>query len=626
VINQIVAIEFPTTRAGLAGSGIVSSVEPASYVRDDRATMVWLDEHCYVNDLYRDARSGGRPSDERIMILFAAAPKIGLLEFLSKRWRPAMRTTSDARFTCVDGFDDSAKVKCPTAWLNGAGLLTETLEGFGIVGKQRPRYAKLKMKGVPRTVPQPKPLLHTLWDHISHVQTVFDLREVVSHRDDAAFDSKAAILKQIEDAAARGEVLVWQRLPVHGTVTVINPNRRLIRRPYVRVIDTTTAASQDWSAAFRVRMATGWEYRIQLRNTALVVRELMARVPGGEGLYTPRWYRDHQWINRGSPPKFEIFYNGSRGQNECQEGVRHANGWPFARMRSRGISEDLFNAGCAHLNYAATSGMHGSPLGTFAPPTLSQLADRGPDNRMEGRRKVYMSGVDALRKRLVLTRKPIVAVVEGVLFGDHTIADLRYLSTYRNNSYASREIMRILCDGLSVLDDHYRCSGDWEEKSTSAVGEREEGDTSSETPWPRHWSRCLREFKYREEKEIREALSDTKPGFLPLIYKGENSPYQPGDDQAETNPQQLDALDRGIARLETKLAMLSATEGATAVKVVAMADALDVQSELAMLRTVLAALQKKISACDERAPRSGDRSQPTQSNEGGRAPRRSSLN
>jgi hypothetical protein len=73
----------------------------------------------------------------------------------------------------------------PIVWLNGALLWQTTAKGVGIVGKQRPRYAKLKWCGTPLAVPQPAPLSHTIWPDVSYVQTVNDLTPV-NYRDDSS--------------------------------------------------------------------------------------------------------------------------------------------------------------------------------------------------------------------------------------------------------------------------------------------------------------------------------------------------------------------------------------------------------------------------------------------------------
>jgi hypothetical protein len=217
--------------------------------------------------------------------------------------------------------------------------------------------------------------------------------------------------------------------------------------------------------------------------------------------------------------------------------MKQVNGWPFNYMKGRGqlakgnpqLNQDLYDAGCTHLNYWVTSGMNGTPMDVY----------RGLGGRKDERRKVYLEAVFALRKRQLLTRKPIIAVIRAVLFSNAKISDLYYLSRYRNNDYASRELMNTLRDGLKVLEEHYRCAGPWEEKSLFDIS------------WPQHWSRVLREYKYREEKDNNEereftetkvaeadalTASDMKPAEPSLIYDGENIPSFPDRHNNRTAP------------------------------------------------------------------------------------------
>ena len=64
------------------------------------------------------------------------------------------------------------------------------------------------------------------------------------------------------------------------------------------------------------------------------------------------------------------------------------------------------------------------------------------NGRAEHRRTVYLGALAALKKKEVLTRKPITKVVEAVILYNATINDIRHLSRYRNNSYASLELSR----------------------------------------------------------------------------------------------------------------------------------------------------------------------------------------
>jgi hypothetical protein len=106
-----------------------------------------------------------------------------------------------------------------------------------------------------------------------------------------------------------------------------------------------------------------------------------------------------------------------------------------------------------------------------------------------------------------------------------TVDSIRYLSRYKNNSYASQDLTKILCDGLMALEEYYRCVGEWEETSWPIGGgefsylleENGEEINVSEGSWPQHWSRFLREHKYWEERENKEEREYTKAKMRQVI-------------------------------------------------------------------------------------------------------------
>ena len=216
----------------------------APYVRPDGATMVPLagGRDRFVNALYGAIRAPDaavfRIADiaplqafDRLLALPLADCKsehcnLSISELrkfsISELWRPASRLTTDIRFMCEDrpvdvrtttGATDVRTTTGATVWLNGALLLTVAQNGFGIVNSRRgsrPRYAKLKMGGLLRATPQPKPLSHTLWDDIAPVRTERDLK-VANHRDDADLSKRGAALKEAEKAAEK-----WVRCRLEG--------------------------------------------------------------------------------------------------------------------------------------------------------------------------------------------------------------------------------------------------------------------------------------------------------------------------------------------------------------------------------------------------------------------------
>ena len=316
----------------------------------------------------------------------------------------------------------------------------------------RPRYAKQKMEGVPLATPQPAPLSHTLWNDVSPVKTESDPR-VMNHRDTAAFNRKDVTLKEAEKAAAKLGAIVWSVPSTGGEVKVTKTNPRLVhlhlypaRPPRKKAKPRSwwkARALLDWHAVFFARWNAGGDH---LHTERVAVRQ-----PGG-GEYSPIWYRRRKWCE-GDPegPDGQITYLGSPGRDECPPG-RRIDKWPFKHMRFRSVGQALYEVGIVHLNYWVTSGIEGP---------VSRLYN----GRAEHRRTVYRGALAALKKKEVLTRKPITKVVEAVILYNATINDILHLSRYRNNSYASLELVKILCDGLMVLEEYYRCVGEWEETS-----------------------------------------------------------------------------------------------------------------------------------------------------------------
>ena len=260
--------------------------------------------------------------------------------------------------------------------------------------------------------------------------------------------------------------------------------------------------------AFFARWNAGGDHPI---NKSL----LAVRQPGGDESYTPTWYRKRKWYRQWCegdserPPASGIVYLGSPGDHECPPG-KYFSTWPFTHMRSRGVGQALYEVGVAHLNYWSTAGMD-HPSRLYA-------------GRAEQRRAVYRFAVAALMKREHLTRKPVAAVVEKVVIGKASLDSIRYLSRYRNNSYATRELMNVLCDGLRVLEEYYGCVGEWEETSWRAgdwadtyVNDDGEEVSIFEASWPQHWTRFLREHRYWEERENREERDYTKAKIRQLI-------------------------------------------------------------------------------------------------------------
>ncbi len=190
-------------------------------------------------------------------------------------------------------------------------------------------------------------------------------------------------------------------------------------------------------------------------------------------------------------------------------------------MRGRGVGDDLYDVGLMHANYWATSGMEG------------RCPARLYEGRAEQRRAVYRGAVAALQKREYLTRKPLTAVVEKILLHNASLADIRWLSLRKNNTLASADLMNVLCDGLKVLADYYRCNGEWAEASwpvsewadTSYIAEDGWEMSISETSWPQHWSRFLREFKYREERDSKEMRGTLRLKCVNRYETGKSAPY-----------------------------------------------------------------------------------------------------
>ena len=439
--------------------------------------------HCFVNVLYRAVRApdtevfkvAGRMPLQIFDRRPAALPPADCKLSVSELWRPAT-VTRVSRLMCRECIRWPAKIWTtvgPTVWLNGALLLTVAQNGFGIINSRRgsrPRYAKLKMEGVKLATPQPAPLSHTLWSDVATVKTVRDLK-VVDHSGDAAFDNRGVALKEAEKAAAKFGAVVWKepRIYCNGKVTVINPNRcstiavvKQLSLPIERL---------DWRAAFFARWNAGGDHPFTER---VVVRQ------PGVGPYSPIWYRQRHWCEGAEGPVMDVVYLSHLDHSRRQAiGTR----WPFEYMRSRGVGQDLYDVGVKHRSYWAT-----------------------------GRRAVFDGARAALEKRQALTGVPIVEVVERVLLRNASISGLQHLSKRRNNTLASAEIMNVLRDGLQVLAAFYVGVGDWQETSWQVS---EWADTCFvdadgfeanvfEAAWPQHWTRFLREHKYREEQENRE--------------------------------------------------------------------------------------------------------------------------
>ena len=172
-----------------------------------------------------------------------------------------------------------------------------TIEGYAIVGSQRPKYAKLKMRGVPLATAQPAPLSHTLWKDVSYIQTITDLK-VANYSDDAVLDNRPAALREAEKVAAERGSIVWSA-PTSRAVEINNPNRpnaigvvKQLSLPIERL---------DWRAAFFERWIDGGDHPV-MRWTddeagdcpVYEGRRLYVRQPG-VGTYSPIWYRRRKW-------------------------------------------------------------------------------------------------------------------------------------------------------------------------------------------------------------------------------------------------------------------------------------------------------------------------------------------
>jgi hypothetical protein len=490
-----------------------------NYTRENGETMVRLypgPKHYFVNETYFTAAEIA-PGVYLMVDCLLALPPADCKLSVSDLWQPVSRPTTNTRFMCRECIHWPAgvrKIRGPTVWLNGAGLLTVAQNGFGIIKScrgSRPRYAKLKMQGELLATPQPRPLSYSLWKDISSVQTKRDPRSV-NHRDTAAFDKKDATLKEAEKADAKWGSVTWKAPAVYheGTAHIFRLSlghfddrgrwrRRLPSGPKERPHSWWQAIERlDWLEAFLKRWEAGDIHPVNGYGLLGNRYGLSVRQPGG-GEYSPIWYRRRKWLE-GNPegPESKIVYLGTPARDECPPGPS-MNKWPFSRMCSRDRRlADLFYVGVTHLNYRATSGLD------------AKHQDHLYRGRAEQRRAVYRGAVAALQKREDLTGKMVTAVVEKVLLHNASLAGIRWLSTHKNNTLASADLMNVLGDGLNVLADHYRCNGEWEETSwrvsewADAVWIGEDGHEATLELWPTHWSQSLREFKYREERDSKE--------------------------------------------------------------------------------------------------------------------------
>jgi len=219
--------------------------------------------------------------------------------------------------------------------------------------------------------------------------------------------------------------------------------------------------------------------------------------PTGEWAYSPVWYKSRKWCDGDvrawsqGVKGLRFTYFGSAGIREIPD-MPVPPKWPFgymmARVKDKQARASLREVGLAHRNLWWAS--------------------------VTGRSSRYLGAADALEELERLTGKPVMAVFDAVVLGKEKIESIGHLSEFRNNTFASRELMSILRDGLRALGAHYELTAE-KEDATSWPEIRwaddfyidEDGHEVSmyAVELPEHWTRLLREFKYREERDNREA-------------------------------------------------------------------------------------------------------------------------
>jgi hypothetical protein len=189
--------------------------------------------------------------------------------------------------------------------------------------------------------------------------------------------------------------------------------------------------------------------------------------------------------------RIKLTYFGSAGAHEIPDmpvPPKWSFGYMMSRVKDKRLRDALREVGMAHRNLWWSS--------------------------VTGRSSRYDGAAAALAELETLTGNPVMAVFDAVLLGKWPIESIRHLSKFKNNTAASAEIMSILCDGLRVAGEHYELSGASEEETSWPenrwaddvyVDDDGHGVSMYALEWPQHWTRLLREFKYREERENRAA-------------------------------------------------------------------------------------------------------------------------
>ncbi len=242
---------------------------------------------CFVNARYRFDRHPALPLDWKREDN-ARWSRVRLLS-VSDLWRSAAVTRA-SRLMCREciPWPKVRRTRARTVWLDGAALLTVTQDGFGIVGAQRPRYAKTPWHGVKLETPQQKPLSHTLWSGVAPVKTVSDLQPV-NHGDDAGFDGASFALKAAENSAAKVGSIIW-KAPGIACKVVTNPRVEIEAKQA-----SPPSERLDWLEAFLERWEAGDIHPINGYGLLGNRYGRAVRQPGA-GEYSPIWYRRRKWV------------------------------------------------------------------------------------------------------------------------------------------------------------------------------------------------------------------------------------------------------------------------------------------------------------------------------------------